>query len=302
MPPVAVVTGAFSNIGRAVAAVLRGRGWTVRTLTNRRPGPGDPPLDVFPLCFPPDDAALRGADVLVNTYWVRMPEHGATFDGAVANSRILIDAAVAAGVRRFVQVSVSNASVESPLGYYRGKALVEEHLRDRAPSWAIVRPTLVVGPRDVLTGNIAWFVRRLPFVAIAADGEYPLQPVVLDDVARIVADQAESASCVTLDAAARERFTFRQYVALVARAVGRRPRIVAAPPSFVLALLGLLGRALGDVVLTRAELLGLRDGMLVSRRAPTAESSVSAWLLAHGGALGRRYTNDRAARLTSRSG
>jgi nucleoside-diphosphate-sugar epimerase len=302
MPSVAVVTGAFSNIGRVVAGVLRDRGWTVRTLTNRRPGAGDPPLDAFPLRFPPDDAALRGADVLVNTYWVRMPEHGATFEDAVANSRILIDAAVAAGVRRFVQVSVSNASAESPLGYYRGKARVEEHVRESARSWAIVRPTLVVGPRDVLTGNIAWLVRRLPFVAIAADGEYPLQPVVLDDVARIIADQAESTSCVTLDAAARERFTFRQYVALIARAVGHRPRIVGAPPAVVLALLGVLGRLLGDVVLTREELLGLRDGMLVSRRAPTAESSVSAWLLAHGDALGRRYTNDRAARLTSRSG
>ena len=73
------------------------------------------------------------------------------------------------------------ASTASRLGYYRGKALVEEHVASRAPSWAIVRPTLVVGPRDVLTSNIAWFIRRLPFVVVPSDGEYPLQPVVIDE-------------------------------------------------------------------------------------------------------------------------
>jgi len=302
MPPVAVVTGAFGNIGRSVATVLRERGWTVRTLTRRRPAADDPPLESFPLRFAPDalTPALRGADALVNTYWVRMPEHGATFAQAVENSRLLIDAALAAGVARIVHVSVSNASADSGLGYYRGKALVEEHLRERGRSWAIVRPTLVVGPRDVLTGNIAWFVRRLPLVVIPSGAEYPLQPVLVDDVGRIVADQVESASCVTLDAAGRERFGFRDYVALVARAVRRRPRIIAAPPRVVLALLGILGRFLGDVVLTREELLGLRDGMLVSRRPPTAGASVRAWLLAHGDRLGRRYTNDRADRRGTR--
>src|SRR5262245_11941111 len=110
MPPVAVVTGAFGNIGRSAAMVLRERGWTVRTLTRRRPAADDPPFESFPLLFAPDALApaLRGADALVNTYWVRMPEHGATFEQAVDNSRLLIDAAVAAGVARIVQVSVSN--------------------------------------------------------------------------------------------------------------------------------------------------------------------------------------------------
>lgn len=44
---------------------------------------------------------------------------------------------------------------------HRGKAEVEDALRQANIPRAIVRPTLIVGPSDVLTNNIAWFLRRL---------------------------------------------------------------------------------------------------------------------------------------------
>src|SRR5439155_12990487 len=92
----AVVTGAFGYTGRAIAERLLARGDVVRTLTN------DPPSDdpfggrvcTSPLRF--DDSlvgALRGADVLFNTYWVRFERGDVTFDRAVRNSCALIDAA-----------------------------------------------------------------------------------------------------------------------------------------------------------------------------------------------------------------
>jgi NAD(P)-dependent dehydrogenase (short-subunit alcohol dehydrogenase family) len=66
---VAVVTGAYSNIGRAVAGELLARSWSVRTLTNRQPEPGDTVLDAAPLVFERAGLvhALRGADAFVNT-------------------------------------------------------------------------------------------------------------------------------------------------------------------------------------------------------------------------------------------
>ncbi len=77
-----VLTGAFGYTGRYLTRRLIARGIEVRTLTNH---PGDPslfpaPVAVHPLDFSrPDElaAALRGARVLYNTYWVRF-DHGRT--------------------------------------------------------------------------------------------------------------------------------------------------------------------------------------------------------------------------------
>src|SRR5207244_11622376 len=121
-PRIDAVPGAVSYTGRFIARRLLEDWRRVRTLTNHahRPGAEDveAAVEVEPLRF--DDrsrliASLRGVDVLYNTYWVRFPHGGLDFDLAVANTRILISAPEAAAVRTFVQITVSNPSVASPL-------------------------------------------------------------------------------------------------------------------------------------------------------------------------------------------
>jgi len=176
------VTGAFSFTGRAIAEELIARGLTVRTLARRPGDAGDPLTSLVewaPLRFS-DPAALadclRGAEVLFTTYWIRFERDASTFARAVENIRTLASAAREAGVRRIVHVSVANPSESSPFAYYRGKALAERHIVESGLSYAIVRPTLVFGPNDILLNNIAWTLRRSPFFAVAGDGAYRLQP------------------------------------------------------------------------------------------------------------------------------
>jgi len=291
----AVVTGAFSYIGAAVARELRSRGWQVHTLTRRRAPPGVTSETASDLRFDADhlEKELRGADAFVNTYWIRFPQAGQDFGMAVEYSHQLIEAARRAGVRRLVHVSVCNAARESRLGYYRGKALVEDAVRAAGVSFAIVRPTLVVGPSDVLPGNIAWFLRRFPVFPVPGGGHYRLQPVTLQDTGRIVANAVESDQDLEVDAAGQETMSFCEYVRLVARACGVRRLILPTPTWLSLGTLRLVETWLHDVVLTREELDGLEQELLVSRSPGLGRESVGRWLMDHGGALGRSYVNDR---------
>ena len=122
-----VITGAFSYTGKYATRLLLDAGFDVRTLTNHpdRPNPFGGKVTVLAYNFDKPAAlaeSLRGATTLINTYWVRFPHGSSTYEGAVANTKTLINAAKEAGVERIVHVSIANPSLDSPLGYYKGKA------------------------------------------------------------------------------------------------------------------------------------------------------------------------------------
>ncbi|MBM3940642.1 MAG: NAD-dependent epimerase/dehydratase family protein [SAR202 cluster bacterium] len=126
MPIVNVVTGAFSYTGRYVTQRLLARDEQVRTLTNHpeRAHPFGDAVPAYPLDFRrPDDLAraMRGAEVLYSSYWMRYPYKGLTYDRAVEHTRTLVEAAKRAGVRRVVHVSISGLERRPRLPYFVGK-------------------------------------------------------------------------------------------------------------------------------------------------------------------------------------
>jgi uncharacterized protein YbjT (DUF2867 family) len=173
------VTGVFSYTGRAIAEELLSRGEPVRTL-SRTDAPGDPlrdKVEVAPLRFDATlEESLRGVGTLYNTYWVRFRRGLVDFDDAVANTIALFEAARRAGVQRIVHVSVANADRADDLPYFRGKHQIEKWLAASGLRHAVVRPTLVFGPNDILLNNIAWIVRRSPVFVVPGRGDYRLQP------------------------------------------------------------------------------------------------------------------------------
>ena len=306
------VTGAFSYTGRFVAPRLLARGRTVRTLTNH-PNPRSPlagQIEVLPLDFEQPARlvdALRGADTLYNTYWIRSTHGAASFEAAVQNTGVLIDAARDAGVRRLVHVSIANPD-RSVNPYYRGKARLEQRVRESGLSYAIIRPTLLFGHGDVLINNISWLVRHLPVFAIPGDGHYRLQPVFVEDYAdRIVAAGSADENLIA-DVAGPEIYTFERLVRMLRDAVGRRTALVRLPPR--LALLGaqLVGIGLRDITLTGAELQDLMAELLISHEPSTCPTRLSDWARQHGDELGRHYASElerhyrvgKTAVLTSR--
>lgn len=293
-----LVTGAFTNSGSHIARQLLDAGRGVKTLTFHpdRPHPLQGRVEASLFRF--DDPAalardLEGITTLYNTYWVRFSHGHATFDEAIENSRTLFLAAERAGVRRIVHLSVSNPSIESPLPYFKGKALVERTLAEAGTPHSIVRPTLVYGgPCDVLANNIAWLLRKLPLFGLPGDGGYGVQPVHVDDVARICVESARPGENVVVDAAGPETMTFEHFVRLVQSAVGSRTPILHLPPSLMSAASRVLGLFVKDVVLTPEEIRGLMADLLVSGEPPLGRIVFSDWIAEHGGAIGSEYANE----------
>jgi uncharacterized protein YbjT (DUF2867 family) len=294
-----VVIGALSYTGRLIARRLLGAGGEVRTLTGHpgRVNPFAQSIAVAPLRFEDPAAlvgALRGADVLYNTYWVRFPRGQVTFARAVENTRTLVAAAENAGVRRIVHISITNPSTTSPYGYFRAKALAEEIVADSSMSHAIVRPTVLFGEGDVLINNIAWLLRRFPVFAIAGTGSYRVRPVYAGDVAEIAVTAAGCDSDAVLDAVGPEVYTFEDLVRLIATAVGRRRMTVHLPPLLVLLSARVVGLSVRDVLLTRDELGGLMAELVTTDGPATGTTRLSDWLTTHRKEVGQTYASELA--------
>jgi NADH dehydrogenase len=295
------VTGAFGYSGSRIATRLLAAGRRVRTLTNahRRDHALADRVDVRPLRF--DDtprlaAALEGVSVLYNTYWVRFNHRGFNFATAIENSRTLFAAARTAGVARIVHVSITNPSEDSPFEYFRGKALVERALRETAISHAILRPAVLFGGEDILINNIAWALRHLPVFGVFGDGSYRLQPIHVDDFADLAVAAGGEHDTRVIDAIGPEMFTFRELVETLARTIGVRRPIVSVPPALGYAAGTVLGHMLGDVLITREEIVGLMQGLLATDSPPVGRIRLSEWAQANARTLGRVYANELARR------
>jgi NADH dehydrogenase len=300
-----LVTGAFSYSGSHIARRLLDAGHEVRTLTHHpeRAHPLQDEVDARRYRF--DDPAelarsLTGVTTLYNTYWVRFDYGASTYRNAVESSRMLFAAARRAGVERIVHVSITNPSVSSPLPYFRGKALVESGLAQSGSPYSIVRPTwLFGGGRDVLVNNIAWILRRMPVFPVPGEGpfglgaaRYRVQPVHVEDLARLCVQAADDAGDTVIDAAGPEQMSFAEAVALVRSAVGGFAPIVPVPSQLMALAAHGLGAVVSDVVLTRDEISGLTSGLLVSDDPPLGELALSDWLEEHADEIGRRYANE----------
>jgi NADH dehydrogenase len=290
------ITGAFGYSGMHIAQRLVARGERVRNLTGhpRRPDPFAGAVEVTRFGFDEPAAmrtALQDVRVLYNTYWVRFDHGASTFARAVENSRALFRAAADAGVERVVHVSITNPSLDSRLPYFRGKAEVESALRGTGLSHAILRPAVFFGGRDVLINNIAWLLRRLPLFGMAR-GTYGVQPVHVEDLARLAVEQGASRVDGILDAVGPETLGFHDLVRLVRGAVGSRAPIVPVPRSLLLAAARLVGAVVRDVVLTPHEIAGLTANLLVSKGPPTTSTRFSEWLAGSAEQLGVEWASE----------
>lgn len=188
------ITGATGFVGSHILARACALGHNVRALTRRAPDPASPatwiPGDLA------DAAALRrlcaGVDVVIHIAGViNAPTRADFFEGNVAGTEALVDAARKEGVGRFVHLS-SLAAREPDLSVYgASKAEADLRVADSGLDWSIIRPPAIYGPNDRET---------LSLFRLAAHGLY-LAPnhgrasfIQVEDLANLLLTRARGAA------------------------------------------------------------------------------------------------------------
>ena len=290
------VTGAFSYSGKYITKRLLARGEEVITLTGHpnRPDPFGGKVRAYPLDF--EEAgmtrSLQGVDVLVNTYWVRFDKDENTQPRAVENTRKLVNAAKAAGVKRMVHISITNPSAESHLPYFWGKAANEKAVTESGMGYAILRPTVLFGDEDILINNIAYLLRHFPFFALPGDGSYKLQPVHVEDLADLAVEGIYRTDNYVIDAVGPDIFTFKQMVQLIGERLGAKRPLIPVPPRLALLAAQFISLFVHDVVLTPEEVDGLMAGLLVSKEPARGKIRLADWLQKNKDKVGTIYASE----------
>jgi uncharacterized protein YbjT (DUF2867 family) len=295
------VTGAFGYSGKYIARRLLDKGHDVITLTNslNRVNPFGDKIQAFGFNFDEPaklEEALRGVDVLINTYWVRFNYRSFIHADAVKNTLILFEAAKRAGIKRVIHVSITNPSKESELEYFSGKAQLEEALIGTGLAYAILRPTVLFGKEDILINNIAWVLRHFPVFGVFGDGLYKLQPIYVDDLASIAVEQITEKANVIINLIGPETFTYRQMVETIGKLIGKRRLIVSVPPDLAYYAGKVIGLFMNDVMITREEIKGLMANLLYVPTPPTGTTKLTEWINLNADMLGRGYASELARR------
>ena len=295
------VTGAFGYSGKYIARRLLDEGRTVITLTNspRRRNPFGDAVRAHPFNFDRPEKlteVLGGVSVLYNTYWVRFNHKTFTHAQAVENSRTLFRAAAEAGVQRVVHVSITNPSEDSDLEYFSGKAKLERALQESGVSHAILRPAVLFGKEDILVNNIAWMLRKFPVFGVFGRGDYRLQPIHVDDLAKLAVEMGKNRDDRVVDAIGPETFTYRELVERIGRIIGKERPVMSIPPGVGYLVSKLVGKLVGDVIVTRDEIRGLMAGLLYVESPPAGTTKLTDWASQNADSLGVRYASELARR------
>ncbi|WP_052889717.1 NAD(P)H-binding protein [Thermogemmatispora carboxidivorans] len=245
-----LITGATGFIGRHLVRRLVERGERPRCLVrNRRRAAQLLPVEhielvegatTYPISLEP---ALRGVDTVIHAAFMtadRKQSAGNTYEGTnVAGTTNLVNAALAAGVQRMIELSGLGTRPDRPGSYMQGRYLAEEVLKKSALEWSIVQPSVLFGKGAPFFKGLADLIRGAPVVPLIGGGSLRFQPIYVEDVVSVILhllDDPAGSRKRTFVIGGPEYYTFAQIINLLMETLQvRRP---ALPLPLFMARLG----------------------------------------------------------------
>ena len=184
------LAGGTGFVGGHVRRALLARGHSIRLLVHKRSvgnEAGVEEVEGDATLLPSFIDAVKGCDATVNLIGIirEFPSRGLSFQRLhVEATRNIVSAACSAGIKRHLQMSALGTRADSSSGYFRSKFAGEKEVLGSGLDYTIFRPSIIFGPKDDFINQLAGYLRSLPAMPVIGDGEYQMQPISADDVAR----------------------------------------------------------------------------------------------------------------------
>ena len=235
--PTLAITGGTGFVGGHLLKAARAAGHEVRALTRgwRPEEPGirwvegalDQPDSLAALCAEAD-AVIHIAGL------INAPDRRGFEAVNVGGTAATLDAARAAGVRRFIHISSLAAREPELSDYGWSKAGSERLVAGSGLDWTIIRPPAVYGPGDRETFELFRMAKR-GLVALPPKGRFSV--VHVEDLCRLILaclDAPESVGeAYEPDDGRPEGWDHRHFARTLGRVFGRRAATVAMPRAVV---------------------------------------------------------------------
>lgn len=274
MKPSVFITGAGGFVGKHLLVKLDASKYqTIYCLTRKRenvrlPEPEPENIEVIEgdlLNSSSYEQILKEVDTVIHmaaaTGKMKPQEY---FKVNAYGTMLLLDRCKAAGVKNFLFVSSIAASFKNKYRYFyaQSKEQAENYVKHSGLNFTILRPTMIMGKGSPVFEGLARLA-LLPIIPVFGKGKNHIQPIDVEDVAKVIRQVEETARYhgEVLEAGGPEAISIEEFMKKIARSKGKtNPRILHLPVGLIAFFLSILERLIyGLLPMTVGQLGSFRN-------------------------------------------
>ena len=128
---------------------------------------------------------LRNCDALVHLIGIGKQSSKYNFEDNVDLTKNMIKTCKKSGIKKIIYISGLGVTKNSRSDYFISKYKAEQEIINSGLNYTIFRPSYIVGKKDYLSKFILKQIKK-GIVIIPGSGKYHLQPIFVEDVAKII--------------------------------------------------------------------------------------------------------------------